>query len=173
MEENIITQTQIAFHNLNGLISGIAMDGRISKSEFDAIKGWCQTHHGLCDQEPFNSFYHEIHDKIRPGVLGSEEIFELKSILDSYAPKFEEKDKSKAALHYLQGICFGIMADGDINKYELLMLKNWLDEHDQLKTTYPFDEIAEEVKKAIEAGKLDQESYLSLQRYFREFLKID
>ncbi len=173
MEENIITQTQIAFHNLNGLVNGISMDGRITKSEFDAMKSWCQTHDGLCEEEPFLTFHEEVRNIIKTGQLGSEEIFEIKKVLDKYAPKFEESDPSKASLHFLQGICYGIMADGDINKYELNLLKKWLDDHEQLKDTYPFNEIAEHVANAISHGKLDQENYLSLQKYFREFLKIE
>lgn len=173
MEENIITQTQIAFHNLNGLINGIAMDGHISKSEYDALKSWCQTHHGLCSIDEFNSFYQEIKDKIQGGVLGSEEIIELKEIIAKYSPHFAEADQTKADLHFLQGVCYGIMADGDINKYELNLLQKWLNDNDHLKDIYPFDEITAVVKKAIEAGKLDQEEYQYLSKYFMEFLKID
>lgn len=173
MEENIITQTQIAFHNLNGLINGIAMDGHITKSEFDALKSWCQTHDGLCSVDPFKNFHEEVKEKIRSGVLGSEEIIELKEIIAKYSPLFEEKDQIKADLHFLQGVCYGIMADGDINKYELNLLQKWLTDHDHLKDTYPFNEITAVVKKAIDAGKIEQEEYKYLTKYFMEFLKID
>ncbi|WP_339708170.1 hypothetical protein [Algoriphagus aquimarinus] len=123
MENNFLTQTQVAFHNLNGLVNGIAMDGRITISEYEALKVWCNTHEGLCSEEPFLSFFEEISTKVKTGTIGQEEIIELKEILEKHALNFEEKDKTKADLHFLQGICYGIMADGDINKYELEMLK--------------------------------------------------
>ncbi|MEN2281109.1 hypothetical protein AAGF08_03155 [Algoriphagus sp. SE2] len=173
MEENITIQTQIAFHNLDGLINGISMDGRITKSEFDAIKSWCQTHDSLSHEEPFASLHHEIIEIINTGVLGSEEIHEIKDILNRYAPKFKEKDKVKADLHYLQGICYGIMADGDINKYELNLLQKWLDDNSHLKDQYPFDEITQVVKKVMDAGKIGHEEYQYLVKYFKEFLKIE
>ncbi|WP_296704114.1 hypothetical protein [Algoriphagus sp.] len=173
MEENITVQTQVAFHNLNGLIRGIAMDGRITKSEFDAIKSWCQTHDGLCDEDPFKSLHSEIIEKIKTGILGSEEIHEINDILNRYAPEFEEKDKVKADLHFLQGICYGIMADGDINKYELNLLQKWLDDNYHLSDQYPFNEITEVVKKVIDVGKIGHEEYNFLVQYFKEFLKID
>ncbi len=173
MEEKISIKAQVAFHNLNGLINGIAMDGRITKSEYDALKSWCQTHHELSKQEPFKSLRNEIIDKIKSGVLGSEEIYEIKEILDRYNSKFEEKDKTKAELHYLQGLCYGIMADGDISTIELNLLQKWLDENSQLSDTYPFDEITKVVKKVIQNGKIGDDEYSYLVTYFKEFLKID
>ncbi|MEP0713554.1 hypothetical protein [Algoriphagus sp.] len=173
MDNNFLTQTQVAFHNLNGLVTGIASDGRISRSEYEVLKSWCQTHEGLCSEEPFRSFFEEISSKIKTGTIGSEEIYELKEILQNYGPKFEEKDKIKADLYFLQGICYGIMADGDINKYELEMLKKWLDGNKHLRETYPFKEIAEVVSKVIEDGKIDQEEYKFLVKYFKEFMRIE
>ncbi|MFC5624289.1 hypothetical protein [Algoriphagus winogradskyi] len=173
MENNFLTQTQVAFHNLNGLVNGIAMDGRITRNEYEALKAWCQTHEGLCTQEPFDSFYKEISAKVRIGTVGAEEIYELKEILEKHAPNFEETDKTKADLHFLQGVCYGIMADGDINKYEIEMLKKWMDENDHLSASYPFNEIHEVVENAIEKGKIDSEEYKDLVKYFKEFLKIE
>ncbi len=173
MDNNFLTQTQVAFHNLNGLVNGISIDGRITRSEYEVLKAWCQTHEGLCSEEPFITFFEEISSKIKSGTIGSEEIYELKEILQNYAPKFEEKDKTKADLHFLQGICYGIMADGDINKYELEMLKKWLDDNKHLRETYPFGGIAEVVEKAIEDGEIDAEEYKFLLKYFKDFLKIE
>lgn len=173
METNFLTQTQIAFHNLNGLVNGIAMDGRITRNECEALKAWCHTHEGLCSQEPFNSLFEEIASKVKTGNIGSEEIFELKEILNKYGSKFEEKDKTKADLHFLQGVCYGIMADGDINKYEIEMLKKWMDENSHLKETYPFQKIYDVVADAIGKGKIDSDEYKELVKYFKEFLKIE
>lgn len=173
MEENIETQTQVAFHNLNGLIRGIAMDGRITKNEYEALKSWCHTHEELSMVEPFKSFHNEIFEKIKSGVFGSEEIYEINGILNRYAPKFEEKDRTKADLHFLQGLCYGIMADGDISKFELNLLKKWLDDNSHLSDTYPFNEITQVVKQVISSERIGHENYIHLVKYFKEFLKID
>jgi hypothetical protein len=173
MENTFLIQTQVAFHNLNGLVNGIAMDGRITISEYEALKAWCQTHEALCSEEPFLSFFEEISTKVKTGTIGSEEIYELKEILEKHALNFEEKDKTKADLHFLQGVCYGIMADGDINKYEIEMLKKWMDENDHLSATYPFNEIYEVVEEAIGKGNIEAEEYKQLVKYFKEFLKIE
>lgn len=173
MKNNFLTQTQVAFHNLNGLVNGISVDGRITISEYEALKAWCQTHQGLRSGEPFSTFYDEILSKVKAGAFGAEEIYELKEILGKHAQNFAEKDKTKADLHFLQGVCYGIMADGDINNYEIEMLKKWMDENKHLSTTYPFNEISEVVKKVLEDGKIDEEEYRFLVRYFKEFLKIE
>jgi len=173
MENNFLTQTQVAFHNLKGLVNGIAMDGRITISEYEALKTWCHTHQGLCAEEPFHSFFKEVSTTVKTGTIGSEEILELKEILEKHALNFLEKDKSKADLHFLQGVCYGIMADGDINKYELEMLKKWMDQNEHLSATYPFNEIYEVVEEVIEAGKMDQNKYKFLIKYFKEFMTIE
>ncbi|PZX55608.1 hypothetical protein [Algoriphagus chordae] len=173
MENNFLTQTQVAFHNLNGLVNSIAVDGIITTSEYEALKAWCETHQGLCSVEPFHSFFEEISAKVKTGTIGSEEIFELKEILVKHALNFEENDKTKADLHFLQGVCYGIMADGDINKYELEMLKKWMDENEHLSETYPFNEIYQVVKKVIEHGIINDEDYRYLVKYFKEFLKLE
>lgn len=173
MEKTFLTQTQVAFHNLNGLVNGIAMDGRITISEYEALKAWCQTHQGLHSQEPFTTFFDDISAKVKTGTIGSEEIIELKEILEKHAPNFEEKDKTKADLHFLQGVCYGIMADGDINKYEIELLKKWLVENEHLSANYPFNEIYEVVEKVIEHGEINNEDYNYLVKYFKDFLKIE
>ena len=173
MNDNFLTQTQVAFHNLNGLVNGIAMDGRITRNEYEALQAWCHTHEGLCSEEPFDTFFKEISAKVKTGTIGSEEIVELKEILEKHVLNFEEKDKTKADLHFLQGVCYGIMADGDINKYEIEMLKKWMDVNEHLSNTYPFTGIFKVVEEAIGKGKIDAEEYKYLVKYFKEFLKID
>lgn len=173
MKDSIAPQTQIAFHNLNGLIHGIAIDGHISKSEFDALKSWCQTHESICKEEPFHSFYSEIRDIIKSGILGSEEIFELKSTIQKFKNDFEEKDHVKSDLHYLQGLVYGIIVDGDINKYELNLLHNWLLENSHLKTKNPFDEFFETIRKAKEKKTFSPEEYKQLMNFLKKFLKYD
>ncbi|PZX53398.1 hypothetical protein LV84_03122 [Algoriphagus ratkowskyi] len=173
MDNNFLTRTQVAFHNLNGLVNGIAMDGTITKSEYEVLKAWCKTHQSLCSEEPFNTFFEEISSKVKTGTIGSEEIIELQEILEKHALSFQEKDKTKSNLHFLQGVCYGIMADGDINKYELEKLKKWMDENEYLSATYPFNEIYEVVEHAIGNRKIENEEYMYLSKYFKEFLKIE
>jgi len=66
-----------------------------------------------------------------------------------------------------------VIADGDINKYELEMLKKWMDENEQLKETYSFKEIFKVVVNAISKGKIDSDEYKFLLKHFKEFLKLE
>ena len=163
-----------AYNNLKGLLEGIAADGRISSSEFQALKSWCQTHQQLADQKKvFGLFHSKISKIVADGKVTSEEIEEMRQVLRKYEYYFNIADDLKADLHFLQGICYGIMADGDINKYELHMLKQWLSDNAPIKTTKPFNEIYGIIESVLEDGKIDDDEYKRLQAYFKEFIKLD
>lgn len=60
-----------------------------------------------------------------------------------------------------------MMADGDINKYELQMLKQWLSDKAPIKDTKPFSEIYNIIESVLEDGKIDDDEYKNIQSYFR------
>jgi uncharacterized tellurite resistance protein B-like protein len=163
-----------AYNNLKGLLEGIAADGRISSNEFQALKSWCQTHQQLAEEKKvFGLFHKKILKIVSDGKVTSEEIGEMKQILNKYEYYFNLSVDLKADLHFLQGICYGIMADGDINKYELHMLKQWLSDNAPIRTTKPFDEIYGIIESVLEDGKIDDKEYKKLQTYFKEFIKLE
>lgn len=163
-----------AFNNLKGLIEGIAADGRVSSNEFQTLKSWCQTHQQLAgEKEVFGLFHGKISKIVSDGRVTAEEIEEMRQILRKYEYYFNLSVDLKADLHFLQGICYGIMADGDINKYELHMLKKWLSDNAPIKNTMPFSEIYAIIEAVLEDGKIDDEEYKRLQNYFREFIKLE
>jgi hypothetical protein len=176
-KSNNITQKmadKTAFNNLKGLLEGIAADGRISSNEFQALKSWCQTHEQLAkEKEVFGLFHGKISKIVADGRVTSEEIEEMRQILRRYEFHFNLAVDLKADLHFLQGICYGIMSDGDINKYELHMLKKWLADNAPIKNTMPFSEIYGIIEAVLEDGKIDDEEYKKLQECFKEFIKLE
>lgn len=165
---------KIAFNNLKGLVTGISADGRISTGEFKALKDWCQTHEKLTEvNRVFGLLHRKIQAIVADGVVSAEEIAEINAVLTKYELYFNAPENLNANLHFLQGLCYGIMADGEINKYELTMLQKWIDDNHDVKHEAPFLEIQNIISQVLEDGRIDNAEYLRLQAYFKEFIKLE
>jgi NAD-dependent DNA ligase len=77
-----------------------------------------------------------------------------------------------ADLQTLQGICHGILSDGNINEKEIYDLHNWLEENEHLNTYYPYDELRSLVLSIVSDKKIDEEEIIVLKAYFNQFVKL-
>lgn len=165
--------TQKPFNHLKGIIQGISSDGRISRGQFEEMKLWCQAHAGLCDESPFKEFFAEIKSILDGGRMTSEEIVEVKSILNKYDSLLSVSETVEAKIQMLQGICYGILADEQINKYEIYVLKKWLEENNSMLTLSPFKEMHAILTDVMDDGQVDIEEEKELKKYFLEILKLE
>jgi hypothetical protein len=165
-------KTQKPFNHLKGIIHGISSDGRITRGEFTEMKLWCQAHEGLCEQSPFKEFYAEVKAILGEGTMTAEEIHELKTILKKYESALSVSESKQAKLEFLQGICYGILADEEINKYEIHVLRKWLEENDTVLSQYPFKEMHALLTSVMEDGNVDLEEEKELKKYFLEVIKM-
>ncbi|MCS4436701.1 hypothetical protein [Aquiflexum gelatinilyticum] len=165
-------KTQKPFNHLKGIIHGISSDGRITRGEFTEMKLWCQAHQGLCESSPFKEFFSEVKAILDGGTMTAEEIMELKAILKKYETELSVSESKEAKIHFLQGICYGILADEEINKYEITVLKKWLEENDSVLDRSPFKEMHALLTNVMEDGKVDLGEEKELKEYFLEVLKM-
>lgn len=165
-------KTQKPFNHLKGIIHGISSDGRITRGEFTEMKLWCQAHEGLCVESPFKEFYTEVKEILNGGTMTAEEIFELKTITKKYESELSISESTEAKIQFLQGICYGILADGEINKYEVQVLKKWLEENATVLDRSPFKEMHRLLIAIMDDGKVDIEEEKNLKKYFLEVLKM-
>jgi hypothetical protein len=165
-------KTQKPFNHLKGILHGISSDGRITRGEFTELKLWCQAHEGLCEASPFKEFFAEVKEILDGGTMTAEEIFELKNILKKYETELSVSESKEAKIYFLQGICYGILADEEINKYEITVLKKWLEENDSVLGRSPFKEMHALLTNVMEDGKVDLGEEKELKEYFLEVLKM-
>lgn len=165
-------KTQKPFNHLKGIIHGISSDGRITRGEFNEMKLWCQAHEGLCEESPFKEFYTEVKEILNGGTMTAEEIFELKTITEKYESELSISESTEAKIQFLQGICYGILADGEINKYEVQVLKKWLEENATVLDRSPFKEMNALLIAVIDDRKVDIGEEKNLKKYFLEVLKM-
>lgn len=55
----------------------------------------------------------------------------------------------------LIGLCRGLVADGEVNKQEVLYLEGWLRSNREFRSEYPFSALFERVRDALEDGVID------------------
>lgn len=164
------SKTTQAYNRLKGLLHGVFLDRRVNRNEIMELKDWCFAHEELATDGPFKGFYTEIKSILDTGVVTSEEILDLNVILTKYRKHFIPKDQATADINFLRGICYGILADGEINRHEIYMLKTWLTENEHLCVDAPYKDFYAIITKVLEDGKVDKEETKALEKLFKDFL---
>lgn len=164
-------KTTQAYNRLKGLLHGVFLDRRVNRNEIMELKDWCYAHEELASNDgPFKDFFHEIKAILDTNVVTAEEVLDMNVILTKYRKHFIPKDQAVADINFLRGICYGILADGEINKHEVYMLKAWLQDNEHLCVASPFKEFYEIITKVLEDGKVDNDEAKALEKLFKDFL---
>lgn len=171
----------IKFHNrsrvdktlntLLGLVLGIGLDGKIKPSERGLFNAWLVENQALCHKHPYSELIPLINRCLEDDILDDEERDDIKWLCNKLTSQ-EYYDTITADLQVLQGILGGAAADGKVTKDELLALREWLNEHEHLKTCYPYDEIESLLMSVLRDGEVDEAESKFLQAFFSEFLSI-
>lgn len=159
-----------AAFQLAGLIYGISLDGVITKNEYEALKSWCRENEPLCELDSFQSLHSQIRPIIDDGKVNSEEIEELKSIINSFLAENGADNELAPNMYFLNGIFKGILASGDINTYEIYKLNQWLEKNEHLKKSTPFDELFALIASVLEDKKVDDEEAVQLKEFFTKMI---
>lgn len=160
-----------AAFQLAGLIYGISLDGVITKNEYEALKSWCRENEPLCELDSFQSLHGQIRPIIDDGKVNSEEIEDLKSIINSFLAENGADKELAPNMYFLNGIFKGILASGDINTYEIYKLNQWLEKNEHLKNSTPFEELFTLIASVLEDKKVDDEEALRLKEFFSTHLQ--
>lgn len=166
-----ISETQKAAFQLAGLIYGISLDGIVDRNEFLALKSWCGEFEPLCEKEEFQRLYSQIKPIIDDGKVNSEEIEEMKLILNKFLEELGAENMDTPNLYFLSGIFKGILASGDINTYEMYRLNQWLEKNNHLKSQAPFNEMFEVIEDVLEDKKVDDGEAHRLKEFFSKLIQ--
>lgn len=162
-----------ALKTLVGIIEGITIDSTINSREFAFLADWVQQCDDVRDRHPFNELVPVVEEAMRDGVLRDEEVTDILWLCDKLSEKAGFYDKATNDMQRLHGILCGILADGKVTDDELRGLSAWIDEHDHLKTMWPYDEIASIITGVMTDGKIDDGEQKMLQALFSDFVIIE
>lgn len=135
------SQADKAISSLKGLLLGIKSDDEVNEKEINELRKWVNTHKELISRNPFNEFMTIIEETISNEIPPKETIEDLFWLCQKYESDNYYYNAITTDLQTLQGICHGILSDGEISNKEIFELNTWLSENEHLNTYYPYDEI--------------------------------
>lgn len=166
------SQADKAINSLKGILLGINLDKVVNTDEIHELKNWVKKHHELILRNPFREFMLII-DSIAEEDLGlTETIEDLFWLCQKYEGDNYYYNAVTTDLQTLQGLCHGILADGEITDKEIFYLDKWLDDNEHLNTYYPYDEIRSLVLSIVSDGKVTEDERLVLKAYFSQFVNL-
>ncbi len=164
-------EMQKILNTLSGILKGINLDLEITGSEIDELRHWCNYYRKYKDWHPFNELIQLIDASIEDNILSPEELKDIKWLLSSI--QYRSKDyyeKISASMQVLHGILHGILADNTISDDEIDKLMLWINDHEYLKGTYPYDEVDSLLISILEDGLVTEEERNTLKAFFGEFI---
>ncbi|TDU26470.1 hypothetical protein DFR24_3496 [Panacagrimonas perspica] len=166
-------QLERSVNSLVGLIEGISIDQSINSKELGFLSQWLEEHRPLSHLHPFNELVPAVATAIGDGALTAEEKDDLQWLCERLLSS-EFSDFTAAGIQRLHAVLGGIAADTRIDEAELRGLSLWLDEHDYLKSCWPYDEVESVVTQVMRDGRIDADEHRMLTQFFSEFTaKLD
>lgn len=160
-----------AVNSLLGIIEGIAIDGLINPMELDFLEMWLAEHAELRERHPFNELIPVVEIALADRVLTEEEREDITWLCERLRSD-DFYDKTTADLQRLHAILGSIIADTEISEMELRGLSQWLDDHDHLRSCWPYDEIGSLITNVLSDKKIDAQEHQLLYRFFSEFVAL-
>lgn len=162
-----------AVNTLIGLINGTEFDGIVNTEELVEIVNWCNLHRHLDRYSPFSEIIPLIDKALEDGLLEFEEIQDILWLCDRIVMRDEYEEYYNmitSSIQQLEGILHGLLADNVLLDEEIEQLAIWMEDHDFLKSTYPFDEIDSLLVSARQDGVISDDERNMLKAFFANFI---
>lgn len=164
-----------AFHTLQGLLEGILFDKKINSNEIEELLNWFSINEYLLKKLKFEWFKEYLLEIKTSNNIDNEVIEKFEDLLWVFKKFLQDNEYFKiitSDMQRLQGILHGILADNKIDDHEIYALKNWLDENEQLKFTYPYEELNSLLVSILADKKIDDDERNLLKVFFSEFIDL-
>ncbi|MBU2113689.1 MAG: BRCT domain-containing protein [Gammaproteobacteria bacterium] len=158
-------------NTLIGIIEGIAVDQLINDQEIEFLNLWLSEHTNFLNAHPFNELAPVIEKALADNVLTNEEKQDILWLCEKLTSN-EYFDLVTVGVQRLHGILGAIASDGKITEAELRGLRLWLNEHSQLKTIWPYDEVDALITHVLADGAISAEEHDNLLKFFMEFTAL-
>jgi hypothetical protein len=158
-------------NELEGLIRGIALDGRIVPEEAKSLERWCAHRQAAGDANLFREARARVLEAVADGVLDDEERADILHFCDLLRAPCPFYTIATADMQRLHGTLAGIGCDGVVNERELRGLREWMLASEHLQGTWPYDEVYGLVTKVLADGRIDEDEQRLLVAFTREFLE--
>lgn len=161
-----------AINSLLGLVEGVSIDGAVSDSERKYFDAWVREHQEVQELHPFSELIPILRATIADGIIDTEEREDLRWLCERLRSS-EYYDRTTGDMQRLQSVLGGIAADAEITKTELAQLRDWLENHEHLRTLWPYDEVSSLISGVLQDGVIDETEHELLRAFFAEFISSD
>lgn len=164
-------EAEKAFHTLNGIVKGINIDNEINDQEVYELINWCNSYFDLSDESPFCELIPLVKQICSDKIVTNEEYNDMVWLINQVNSRNPYYDVITGKLQELEGIFHGILSDNQITETEIINLKKWLLDNEELIGIYPFDEIEALLIGITEDGIItnNEKDYLKL--FLSEFVE--
>lgn len=157
---------------LEGIVTGMLIDDEINDIEISKLKDWCADNYGYFDTPLYSEFIHFLFN-LKDNIT-LEERTKFYSVFENIkTPVFQTYYYRTTDIRVLHGILHGILLDGIIKTEEINGLYTWIKNHENLKYTYPYDDIRNLLFKIFYYHKeFDDDENKKLKAFFAQFVDI-
>jgi len=155
---------------LVGILNGVTSDAVINSTEYQAVQSWVNSKKGYEEKQPYKTVLEIIRVSFNDGILTIDETQNIVWFCNQYISKTSYYDAITAGIQKLTGILKGVIIDGNVNFTELEYLDSWLEEHDFLKNSYPYDEIYNLTTSIIQDKTITPEEQEALLTFCHAFI---
>ena len=160
-----------SINSLLGIVEGVLIDGSINSAELGFLNLWLADHAELKGRHPFNELVPVVETALADGVLSEEEREDIVWLCERLRST-DYYDKTTADLQRLHAVVGGIVADGRISEAELRGLSSWLQDHEHLRTCWPYDELDSLITTVLADKVIDEQEHKLLKDFFSEFVAV-
>lgn len=164
-------QLEKSLNSLLGIVEGITIDKEINSREVGFLKMWLSEHDPLQRQHPYNELIPVVNQALEDGVLTEDERQDIAWLCEKLTAS-NYFDHVTADMQRLHAILGGIMVDGRVTEQELAGLSVWLQDHDRLKTCWPYDEVESLVTGVMRDRRIDDREQDMLKSFFSDFVAL-
>jgi D-ribose pyranose/furanose isomerase RbsD len=162
-----------AINILAGILEGIKIDNDLSGEEIEEVINWCNLHRHIQSKHPFSEIFQVIDRAMEDNVIEIEEIEDILWVCKNIVRtgEFDQYyNVITSSIQQLEGILHGLLADNILLDTEVMELSSWMEDHDFLKGTYPFDEIDSLLTSTLQDGVISEDEKNMLRAFFSNFI---
>jgi len=154
---------------LRGMLDGLTADN-ITVKEIEELQHWLQFAKPFSEKRPFDELIPIVNATLEDGVVTQDEIDDILWVCNSFSEPGSYYDAITAGLQMLNGYIHGIMADNSLSVQEIMDLKKWIVEHDELTGYFPYDELYSLLVSILKDGIVTSEEQAYLKAFLSQFV---
>jgi hypothetical protein len=158
-----------AVHELEGLLLGITADAIVNNDEMIRLTKWLGEYNEFADFQPFNEVIGMLEASLADATITDEEMADLLWLCTQWSDDSGYYSAMTKDLQRLQGILSGIATDRRVSQIELDALQGWMDEHDYLRTYWPYAELESLIVHVLKDGVITEDEHAALLAFFNHF----